>query len=317
MQCVGYNSGEFLKGAKGEVMSRVHDNPAVNGRTHDFHAEATVVSGTLHQPFPQTIEPQAKSNLFHKGGYLAQHVGEFRVEGVLTFQKAYTQVAGNPGKKEGHGWSTLTTTVVEKLNVLEILTADKVVGQIITEHPLKGYVPRISFLGTRFEGLKIAGFPVEIEWDLNILGDKPEKDHGYSQHEGVLKRVKDMVKGFGKPEQLPAEVTAQYNRLSSNVESPGAVECSLVKKAWGGYPGFTFGHIIRVPDFGTIELAKLSVVHEDYGKSGYRHNPDPKVPETTTITLTMIDLKLGCAVDGDIPVGTSTNNGGTKPGGNG
>ena len=293
-------------------MSRVRECSPVNGRIHEFHAEATIVSGTLHQPFPQTIEPQAKSHLYHQGGYLAQHVGPFRVEGVLTFDKAYTQVAGNPGKKPGHGWSTLSTTVVEGLNVLEILTADKVVGQIITEHPLEGYVPRISFLGTRFEGLKIAGFPVNIEWNMGILGDKPEKDYGYSTHEGVLKRVKELVKGIGKPGDLPAEVMEQYNRLSTNIESPEAVECSLVKKAWGDYPGFTFGHIIRVPDFGTIELAKLSVTHEDYGRDNH-HNPDPKVPGTTSVELTMIDLKLGCAVDGNIPVGMGFSNGTTKP----
>jgi hypothetical protein len=294
----------------------MHENPPVNGRIHEFHAEATILSGTLHQPLKHTIEPQANANLFHNGGYLSEHVGGFRVEGVLTFDKAYTQVAGNPGKKKRRGWSTLTTTVVEGLNVLEILTADRVVGQIITEHPLKGYVPRISFLGTRIEGLKIAGFPVELKWDLDILGDKPAEDHCYSQHEGVLSRVKDLVLGIGKPEELPAEVTEQYNRLSSNRKSPGVVECSLVKKARGDYPGCTFGHIIHVPDFGTIELAKLTVKHEDYGNPEKPYNPDPKVPETTTITLTMIDLKLGCAVDGDIPIGTGNSNGSTKPGGN-
>jgi len=59
--------------------------------------------------------------------------------------------------------------------VLDVLTADRVVGQIITEHPLVGYVPIISFLGTRFENLRIAGHPVELDLDLNILGDKPAR----------------------------------------------------------------------------------------------------------------------------------------------
>jgi hypothetical protein len=83
---------------------------------------------------------------------------------------------------------------------------------------------------------------------------------------------------------------------------------------WGGYPGFTFGHIIRVPDFGTIELAKLTLKHEQFGKPGH-YNTDPNVPELTTVTLTMIDLKLGCAVDGDVPIGVGTSNGGSKPSG--
>ena len=295
-------------------MSRVQENPAVNGRVHEFHADATVLAGNLHLPFKQTIEPQAKSHLYHQGGYLAQHVGEFRVEGVLFFQRAYTQVAGNPGRKPGHGWATLSTTVVEGLNVLEILTADRVVGQIITEHPLDGYVPRISFLGTRFENLRIAGRPVELELNLEILGDRPENDHAYSKHPDVLERVKALVNGIGEADDLPETVSGQYNRLSSNIGSPEAVECSLVKKVKVPSPAISFGHIIRIPDFGTVELAKLSICHEEFGRANH-YNTNPDVPELTTVTLTMIDLKLGCAVDGDIPIGTGTSNGGSKPGG--
>jgi hypothetical protein len=35
-----------------------------------------------------------------------------------------------------------------------------------------------------------------------------------------------------------------------------------------------------------------------------------KVPKKTTFTLTMIDLKLGCVIEGDIPIGGSGSNGG-------
>ena len=57
-----------------------------------------------------------------------------------------------------------------------MVTADRVVGQTITEHPLVGYVPSISFLGTRFENLRIAGYPVEVEFDHGIFGPKPIDD---------------------------------------------------------------------------------------------------------------------------------------------
>jgi hypothetical protein len=296
-------------------MARVHENPAVNGWIHEFHADATIISGDLRLPLMQKIEPQTKAHLYHDGGYLSEHAAQYRLEGVLSFERAYTQVAGNRGTKDGHGWVTLCTTVVERLNVLEILTADRVVGQIITEHPLDGYVPHISFLGTRFENLRIAGHPVDLELDLNILGERHPDDHAYSKHPGVLQRVADLVKGIGKPEDLPETVTGQYNRLSSKVGCPEAVECSLVKQVKGGFPGIPFGHIIRVPDFGTIELAKLSVCHEQFGAPDREHNTNPNVPDQTTVTLTMIDLKLGCAVAGDVPIGVGSSNGGKKPGG--
>ena len=51
--------------------------------------------------------------------------------------------------------------------------------------------------------------------------------------------------------------------------------------------------MITIPGFGTITLAKLTVKHEDpHEKTG--------VPKKTTFTLTMIDLKLGCVIEGSI-----------------
>jgi hypothetical protein len=94
----------------------------------------------------------------------------------------------------------------------------------------------------------------------------------------------------------------RYNRLSSTLGASEAVECSLVNQADGGYPGKSFGHVITIPGFGTITLAKLTVKHED-------PHPKTKVPRKTTFSLTMIDLKLGCVICGDIPIGGGSNNG--------
>jgi hypothetical protein len=60
--------------------------------------------------------------------------------------------------------------------------------------------------------------------------------------------------------------------------------------------------VITIPGFGTITLAKLTVKHED-------PHPKTKVPRKTTFSLTMIDLKLGCVICGDIPIGGGSNNG--------
>ena len=72
---------------------------------------------------------------------------------------------------------------------MEVLTADRVVGQTITKPSLAGYVPTISFLGTRFENLRIAGFPVEVEFDHNIFGPMPADDAPYTHDTGVISRV--------------------------------------------------------------------------------------------------------------------------------
>jgi hypothetical protein len=286
-------------------MARVHDAIEINGRKHDFHAEARILSGHLHMPLMQKIEPQTEAHLYPKGGYIAEHADLFRVEGVISFNRAYTQVAGNRGRKAGHGWATLTTTVVEGLNVLEILTCDRVVGQIITEHPQVGYVPHISFLGTRFENLKIAGHPVKVDVDLNVIGAKPSGDAGYAKHPSLVTRVKKQYANIHEREDAPAELRAAYNQLSSTLETSETIECSLVHHVTGSFPGIAFGNILKIPDFGTVELAKLKITHEDYNGNG--------IPELTTVDLTMLDLTLGCAIDGNVPIGSGSSNGRTRP----
>jgi hypothetical protein len=241
-----------------------------------------------------------------EGGYRSQHSAGYRLEGVLSYSAAHSQVAGNLGTKPGQGWETLSTTVIENLNVLEIVTADRVVGQIITEHPLAGYVPHVSFLGTRFENLRIAGHPVQLDFNSEILGSKPAKDGAYTKDSGLKSRVSTQYDRILKAKNLPEDVHDRYNQLSSTLGSPEAVECSLVNQAAGPYPGHSFGHVIVIPYFGTLTLAKVTVTHTGFV-------PKTGSPKLTTVNLTMVDFKFGCAIDGSGGGGTGSGNGSTYP----
>jgi hypothetical protein len=64
--------------------------------------------------------------------------------------------------------------------------------------------------------------------------------------------------------------------------------------------------VITIPGFGVITLMKLTVKHEE-------PHEETRVPKKTTVSLTMVDLKLGCVVAGDVPVGNGSTNGGTQP----
>jgi hypothetical protein len=274
----------------------------VKEQTHLYHAEATVLQGHLQLPLERKIEPHAHSKLPETGGYFTQRSDGYQLESVVSFRSAYSHVAGNRSLKPGEGWFTMTTTVIEGLNVMEVLTADRVVGQIITEHPLEGYVPSVSFLGTHFENLRIAGHPVELDLDDGIFGVKPASDAAYTSDKGFLGRVSSQYDRIRKHKDLPVDLKEQYNRLSSTLGASEAVECSLVNQADGGYPGKSFGHVIKIPGFGTITLAKLTVKHES-------PHPKTKAPTKTTFNLTMIDLNLGCVISGRVPIGGGTNNG--------
>jgi hypothetical protein len=285
------------------MSTQMPENPK---RHHHYHASATIISGHLKLPLEREIRPQARAELHQEGGYFSQRSENFSVEGVISFRSAYTQVSGNRSTKPGQGWTTLTTTAVEGLNVLDVVTADRIVGQTITEHPLEGYVPSISFLGTRFENLRIAGHPVNLELDHAILGEKPEGDRTYTKDSLLIGRAGSQYTGVLESSGLPEDLRERYNRLSSTLGSAEAIECSLVNRASGSYPGLSFGHIIYIPNFGKIVLARLKVSHGDY-------DTPIGAPRITNVHLTMVDLELGCVAQGNVPIGSGSANGSSNP----
>ena len=279
----------------------------VNGRTHSYHAHASAFSADLNLPLAQKVGPQAHASLPPEGGYFAQRAEKYRLESLISFESARTHVTGNLSLKEGEGWSTLVTSVVEGLNVMEVVTCDRIVGQMITLHPLKGYVPTVNFLGTRFENLRIAGHPIEIEYDLNVLGSKPDDDKHYVLDSEVAERLPGAVNALKASKDIPAAMRKRYNQLSTNLgHHKDEVVCSLVKKVAGIFPGYSYGPIIVVPDFGRMTLGKVVVKHEAYRKG-------TKTPKKTTIKFDMIDFQFGCSMDGSGTTGTGGANGSSDP----
>lgn len=273
-------------------------------RYHHHHAEASVLQARLKLPFTQEIAAHTHSRLNEHGGYVSQHSENFRLGGVFSFRSARTHVAGNRDDKLDHGWNTLSTCVVEDLNVMEILTVDRIVVQVSTDHPLKGYVPRVTFLGTRFENLRIAGYPIEIDMDVNFLGAKPANDAPYTTDSGFMGRVTSQYKNIQGHQNLPADVLKRYNQLPSSSANRESIECSLVNQVKGSFPGRSFGHVLEVPDFGKIHLGVLRVEQSDFEKG---------IPKKTTISVSMINLEMGCVISGTGGVGSTINNGTTKP----
>lgn len=275
-------------------------------RKHRHNAESFALSADLSLPKAHKIEPHAHSILAEEGGYTFLQKESFRHEGIVSYRSAFTHVAGTRDDKPGHGWNTLATSVIEGLNVMEVVTADRVVAQIATEHPLDGYVPTVSFLGTRFENLCIAGHPVKVDFALDLLGPKPKKDAAYSSDRAFTKRVKDHYERIRSHRNLPAEVAARYNHVPSNSKGTRLIECSLVKQVEGGYPGHSFGHVIDVPSFGKIYLATVRLEESDF-------HPKTNAPKKTLITLTMLEMKMGCMASGTMDAAIGKTNGTGQP----
>ena len=97
--------------------------------SHKYHAVASVLSGHLRRPVDQEIYRQAPVELNDlRGGHFFQRAHNYSLEGLISFTSGYTRVSGNRSLKN-HGWVTVATSVVEGLNVADVITVDRLVTQ--------------------------------------------------------------------------------------------------------------------------------------------------------------------------------------------
>jgi hypothetical protein len=300
---------------------------------HVYHAEAHVISGFLKHPIKQPIEPQGHVVIekTRREGHITRVTDGTSLEGLITFKSGHTRASGNKIQKKDlwgrdhSGYVTLSTSVIEGLNVFEVITADRVVAQVSTEHPYEdGHVPKVTFLGTRFENLRIGGYPVELEFDLGICGGRPENDRPYLEDTGFLDRVGQQYAGILSSSDVPDEIEKAYRSKITDIDSLrkrtngkakkgngcSNLHCSLVKSI-GPIPipgAKTFGNIIFIPDFGTVALAEVEVGIEP-SHPEFEQQPG----DSNYFTLNMLIMQLGCIGGGSVKAGTAKTNGMTRP----
>jgi hypothetical protein len=288
--------------------------------SHDYHAEAHVLSGELERPVEQKIEQHAPVALKdRRGGHLTRFAEAVSIEGLVAFSKGHTRVSGSRSKKHD-GWITIATSVVEGLNVFEIITADRIVSQVSTDHAYKdGHVPRVTFLGTQFRGLRVSGFKVKLTLNLGICGaDRPANSRSYLRDPKFLNAVKTQTETITTATGLPKEFKEQYDKNLAHTErllkvceandqnSRAPVTCSLVQSIdpipIAGVQ--TFGHIILIPEFGVVTLGEVEV-----GDTAVKPADKP-IPY---FELTGIRVKLGCVGHGTASAAMAKANGQTAP----
>src|ERR1017187_10114985 len=98
---------------------------AATNRVHYYHADACAFGGFFETPIEHNLAPQAPMSLSPSGGYGSARSENFRLEGCIAYKSASPQGPGPLSKKAGHGWVTLVTASVEGLNVLDVITADR------------------------------------------------------------------------------------------------------------------------------------------------------------------------------------------------
>ena len=234
-------------------------------RVHYYHADASALGGHIERPIREQLPVQSSLSLPPVGGFAATRSENFRLHDIVSAKATHTQVAGSRHPETGNA-TTIATTVVEGLDVLHIVTADRVVTQISVEHPSDGYDPRVTFFGSQIVNLRIAGDPVEVILEPDIF------DHGQHKNFPTSPAVKDS--------RFLKKIGQKYE------EKKGYVLCSLVKDIKGNFPGTRNCHILESPDFGAIYLGEF-------------------LADATSHRLIMIRMELGCPTQGTLSVASA------------
>jgi hypothetical protein len=280
-------------------------------RVFHYHADANALGGVLTHPYKTVISTAANVSLSNAGGFNSSPSVPYHLDHILSCKAAYTHVTG--GEEDGH-WTTLTTAVVEGVNLLEVVTADKIVAQISTKHAKVGNERTVSFVGSQFVNLRVNGHSIEpiLDRDPFHHGSAPPNRNGSSKgkssssagkpqvssyhHEDVRKLAAEQSRKVTGHPQAPDWVKRRYGWLTSadEIDEREHLLCSLVKEIRGGEPKDTFGHVIYVPGFGNVFLAEVTL------DAGSHH-------------LTMIRAEMGCASSGAVSVAAARTNGRTVP----
>jgi hypothetical protein len=268
-----------------------------------FQTDANSLGGYIDQPFNRIIPSQASVSLPAVGGHVAARTEAFNFEEIISCRSAYTRVSGREIHKDGP-WSTQVTSVVEGLNILEIVTAERLVAQISVDYSIDEEYPRVSLAGSHFDGLKIGGFDAYPRPSSGLMNPAC----GANASQPALAWPDFLKTGQEQAGKLLDSVQACDNRdayawivdrfgwMASERKSgeDGCVLCSLVEGVDQGIPGCSFCHVVEIPDFGQIFLGELLV-------------------SPHSVQLSMIRAELGCGTAGRASASSGSVGGRTVP----
>ncbi|QNI32954.1 hypothetical protein H7849_02910 [Alloacidobacterium dinghuense] len=277
-----------------------------------YHADANPIGGTINRPFNGFIPSQTSISLPIVGGFLERQRKGRKWKNIVSYISESTHVSG--AKKDGDEgpFTTQVTATIEGLNILEVITADKVVGQLSVAHPVDGGEPTISVIGSQFDNLRISGTKITpvIRYDLFADHDSsgesdPKKQYPkktWPRQEKFLEKVtaqkkqaKDKYSEKYEGASLPGWIRHHFHWIDSEQGLNGRdyIQCSLIDQLPEmpeGFPGVICGNAIYIPGFGKVFFGEV-IVHQK------------------TFTVSMVRAQLGSPVGGAISAATVRSNG--------
>lgn len=236
-----------------------------------FHALSHALSGEFRHPLWSIIPARASAALSTIGGHATADEMDFHFQDFVCFKSAHTFVSGKHRRDDT--FVTHASTVVKGLNILGMVTAERIVSRLTSVHNPKEPEGHIIAEDSRFEGLKINGQEVKVTL----------------RHDLLIK-----CKTF---DSLTKEIAGdkKSGKIVALDEDRKVALCSLVEKIETRLGGVDpKQHLIELKNFGRIFLAEV------FAAPGTR-------------TLTMLRVELGSPHVADLTVTESSTNGQPSP----
>lgn len=244
--------------------------------TYHYNASAVAATGYLTIPVQHHMELQASVAVPMGGGHGRVTAENFSHYGIFSFRYAHSEAIGrsNPKKKS---WNSLAQTVIEGLNIHQMVTVERIVSRIAIHHDMDGKEAGITPLGSTIEGLRIGGYKIEPDLAVDWFAEHDTFESFRNHHPKIRKQFAKMSHIKPKGDELPM--------------SRGTIGCSMVRD-WGKLPaGITpHGTGLWIPEFGMLYIAELFM---DPGARRVR----------------MLRAVLGCGSDGCYGGGSSSGGG--------
>ncbi len=257
-----------------------------------YKAHAVGASGSFTKPRAEFMEAQASSALSIDGGMVSSRVDNFNYRDMISFRSASTMAVGTFDDATGI-WTTLVTATIEGLNIMGVVTADRLTARLSSKHyaswhaarKTEGYMEELEealdvhpkaarqasivTVGSQIQNLMVAGSPVVAL-----------PDHQVTREWDTLKKAQD-----GCANRAGVRATKERDIIVTSIFPTLQVDRKLL-------PGEN--NVIKFDEFGTLHLGEIIIA------DGERR-------------LTMLRVELGCAIDGNTNLGEVAGNGSPMP----
>jgi hypothetical protein len=258
-------------------------NDIGNTDFYSFRADANVLGGFLELPIPRPIPTLAPVSLPAVGGFTTASSEAFTLDSLVSCGKASSYVAGRV--LEDGAVAIESTAIVEDLNILQVVRAERIVARLSIWKPKDGGL-KVSTVGSTFEGLRL-GDCRRNPWLNDELQRFERSPSGATRADAErigARQVLRINQTFaGRDNAKWAENRSKW--LNGNGKHRAG--CSLVD---GFEDSKEYGHVVDIPGFGRIFLGELLIT------------PD-------SAQLVSIRAELGCPVTGKITVNCSGGGG--------